>query len=1301
MASGSEAKRGARGFALKRIILWLSMGIIGLILLALLLTQTGFFRSWIRDFIVDTANESLAGKLLIEDLDGNLFTNFTLSGITVILNADTIISVGTVYAEYDILSAFVGKIEVESLTIDSIYLDLVQREDSSWNVAYLMPIDTIAQSDSEDSDGEGFDYPIEVRNFEISQVSADIQGLNPMIPRRLEDLSLQLFAVYASDIQKLDLRRFSLEMNNPTLKITDLHFKAEADSDKYSLVEFVLATGQNRIEAEGAFHLDQPANSYGRIISAPIVLKEFEVFLPEVVSGFEGEIVFTTTLSHDTIESLVQVKRFDEGFNLVASLQPASSLLDSSSQMPARFSSNLNFKELDLGEWLQDPTLDIILNGTVKALGSGLDPNEIKADISADFADTRIHGQRLARFGCDIGYSKGDAGCSLEAGGQFGQISVLGNLRNLLDTPGVDLAISMDNIDLRQLKLIDTLDTDINARLHLTGSGATAEDISGSAELSLLPSKIMWMDVTGGQLNAMYSRDRIDIDTLSIVTNIADFNASGKIGQSGEGLLRYAARIHDSTVLAEMLGEDDVQIQGDVAGSLTGSFSQQQVIAAVQFSDIRYGDVSIASVTSDMSAGVSDTSITSQVSVLVTEIESAGMLLDSISVAGSYDGGLTSVDVFVAHPLVLCHTQADVALDSLIRIAVNTLDIQYGDVNWTNAENIAEIDIDSMRYSVNDLYLTSDEGDGQQISIDGTVDFDNTALLTVEVNGLDVAKIGIMIDLDVSGLLSSKVSLSSPLAAPGLTGQYELIQGRLERFPFNGLFGEFSLADSVASLYINFKPTVHDSLVVTGSIPVLIGPDSFGLDDNGLLSIQVVGESLPLKIFEANGEIIEDADGLIDCNISISQSLKDPAIDGSLTIRNGVLKVPEFGVDYRDIQVGFSFLPNRVNLDSISMRQDRGSFRIAGHVGYDSSIIDGNIQSSHIELLSDRFFVVRHSDYEVQLTSNIKAEGCDSSLSYSGAVTVDRSRFYLPAFMTDAESVDDLTMPLLVEATTDSAIDSKLGKLLETEGVRDDSLFVALMKRISGRITLTLPKNTWVKAPGVSLELAGDLEVVQDGSEPELFGDVRVVRGYYELFGKRLNVQKGRVIFQGGSYLDPTLDIEALYVLRTPTREKKNLRLYVTGTAEAPILSFTLDQAEIGEGDAVSYLVFSRSLDELSQRQQATTEDKKDTRQIAGAMAAKMLAGQLSGVLGSTFNMDVMEIKTSGDMESAAIVVGKYITPDLFMSYQRSFGSSLDDDLEPEIVTLEYQLTKLLYLQLTEGDAEEAGVDIIFKFEKD
>jgi autotransporter translocation and assembly factor TamB len=177
------------------------------------------------------------------------------------------------------------------------------------------------------------------------------------------------------------------------------------------------------------------------------------------------------------------------------------------------------------------------------------------------------------------------------------------------------------------------------------------------------------------------------------------------------------------------------------------------------------------------------------------------------------------------------------------------------------------------------------------------------------------------------------------------------------------------------------------------------------------------------------------------------------------------------------------------------------------------------------------------------------------------------------------------------------------------------------------------------------------------------------------------------------------LNISAEHVFRTPDREKKRLTLLVTGRALEPELAFSLDGTEISEGDAVSYLVFGRGLDELTSGQKtALGGGSSSDGGLAKGVAANLLSGQLTKTLGEEFSLDVVEINAQSDWQSASFLVGKYLTTDLFASYQRGLGSGQsDDDIIPQIVSLEYEISRLLSLQMVAGDDRSSGFDFIFK----
>jgi autotransporter translocation and assembly factor TamB len=101
------------------------------------------------------------------------------------------------------------------------------------------------------------------------------------------------------------------------------------------------------------------------------------------------------------------------------------------------------------------------------------------------------------------------------------------------------------------------------------------------------------------------------------------------------------------------------------------------------------------------------------------------------------------------------------------------------------------------------------------------------------------------------------------------------------------------------------------------------------------------------------------------------------------------------------------------------------------------------------------------------------------------------------------------------------------------------------------------------------------------------------------------------------------------------------------------------------------------------------------TRLVSG-----LVSSQLSRTLGSTLKLDMIEIDAGDNWQNTTFMVGKYITNNLFVTYQKSFGQATDQEITPEVITLEYEIGRHISLRLIQGDVKESGVDIILKFEK-
>ena len=182
--------------------------------------------------------------------------------------------------------------------------------------------------------------------------------------------------------------------------------------------------------------------------------------------------------------------------------------------------------------------------------------------------------------------------------------------------------------------------------------------------------------------------------------------------------------------------------------------------------------------------------------------------------------------------------------------------------------------------------------------------------------------------------------------------------------------------------------------------------------------------------------------------------------------------------------------------------------------------------------------------------------------------------------------------------------------------------------------------------------------------------------------------------------MNPLLDLTAEYSFRDIDRSKRLLKVQISDSLFSPTLKFTLDGADITEGDAVAYILFGRSFDQLTYGEKSDVAGSPGTGSLAVNVAAGYLSGELTKKLGKNLNLDYLEVKGQDNWQSATFAIGKYLTNDIFVSYERGFGKTDEDEILPETITMEYQVTRLLFLQLFQGNENTSGFEIILKLEK-
>jgi len=212
-----------------------------------------------------------------------------------------------------------------------------------------------------------------------------------------------------------------------------------------------------------------------------------------------------------------------------------------------------------------------------------------------------------------------------------------------------------------------------------------------------------------------------------------------------------------------------------------------------------------------------------------------------------------------------------------------------------------------------------------------------------------------------------------------------------------------------------------------------------------------------------------------------------------------------------------------------------------------------------------------------------------------------------------------------------------------------------------------------IREAGLDARLAGRLRVRSNAAgEPLAEGIVEVLQGTYVVYGQTLNIENGRLFFDGPAD-NPRLDITAM---RRNLLVEAGVR--ITGTAQAPRVQL-VSEPSVPEIDKLSWLVLGRP---------AGSGSRTDFAMLAAAAQA-LLAGP-SGVPMTTrvarrIGVDHVGLQ-SLDGETDAVMLGRRISDRVYAVLQR--GISTADSM----LVIEYTLTRNLRLRAEAGDVTGFGI---------
>jgi autotransporter translocation and assembly factor TamB len=230
-----------------QVVAFICTLIVGVTSMVVIVTQTTWFKEWLRGFIVRQAGDYVNGQLSIGRLDGNLFSGLELGDIDIAMNGKSVVNVGEVGLAYNPLTLIKGDVVLDHIRLDRPRL-LVERTRDGWNLTNLIKART---PDRPRTDRR----TIEISEISLSDGSVDVvdavgtAGFET--PSRVERLDASIAVKSSEDELKVDIAHVSFRAKEPDLGLNALSGTIRRTMEGLSFENVSVRTEESSIRVNG------------------------------------------------------------------------------------------------------------------------------------------------------------------------------------------------------------------------------------------------------------------------------------------------------------------------------------------------------------------------------------------------------------------------------------------------------------------------------------------------------------------------------------------------------------------------------------------------------------------------------------------------------------------------------------------------------------------------------------------------------------------------------------------------------------------------------------------------------------------------------------------------------------------------------------------------------------------------------------------------------------------------------------------------------------------------------------------
>jgi len=395
-------------------------------------------------------------------------------------------------------------------------------------------------------------------------------------------------------------------------------------------------------------------------------------------------------------------------------------------------------------------------------------------------------------------------------------------------------------------------------------------------------------------------------------------------------------------------------------------------------------------------------------------------------------------------------------------------------------------------------------------------------------------------------------------------------------------------------------------------------------------------------------------DGRAELAVTGRGTLADPILEG--TMRGDALRfdLPQYGVHLKDGVLRARLAERTIVLDEFSFVGGSGRFVAKGTLAQGAS--QRALAAARVEWQATDFTLVNRPDLRLVADGKGTLALEERKVALAGNIDIEEGRVQFE--------------PSRVGTLSDDVV------IVGQQRKTDESALRDLPLRLD--LNVTLGRDFRFAGEGLDTRLAGRVHVTTTPAGTlTADGTIRAVAGTFHVFGQRLDIDRGRLIF-AGPVDNPALDVVAL---------RKNLSVEagveLTGTVKVPRVRL-VSNPPVPDNEKLSWLLTGHGTEGAS---------RNDLAMLGAASASLLAKGDkpITQRIANSIGLDDISVRDSGSTitgqtSTQVVAFGKRISDRLNLVYEQGLTAATN------ALRVEYALTRTLTLRAEAGVVSSLGM---------